>query len=306
MQIILYDVVVSCIDLFMIFSNYDFMWLLEFNIILHILLLVGCTNEFVKLKYDPSDSTISCRFLTQPVVSERSCSVKYRKCQEKPTHDQLFSMANGTVNPIALTLSLTEGTYCFEVTASNSDFSVMIMGNISKSLICFLFCVAILWPAIYIISAVTVPASGVINSMIIGITVSIIIIIVLIVIFVPVLTAFMITLIVRRKHLSEGTLCINIIGIFISIECTNVNTEFDTNAELKNMVEEHKDEDIKPIISHKQFSIIWNPDSENLQQFYNKHKFPSDIVFLKYDKLRIQRSDVRDVIVLKKNEHVSS
>lgn len=75
---------------------------------------------------------MSCHFLTLPVASEKSCTVKYyRECQDEQY--QGASVVNGTRNPILLKLSLDEGMYCFVVTASNStSFSIRVEGNISK------------------------------------------------------------------------------------------------------------------------------------------------------------------------------
>lgn len=111
------------------------------RLLYYILLLSGCTNQFVKLKYAPSSSTLSCQFLTPPDTSElRSCSVRYKKCQEEQSSPQTVSMKNVTANPIALKLSVSEGnSYCFVVTASNITFNVRIGGNISKSIKCFSF-----------------------------------------------------------------------------------------------------------------------------------------------------------------------
>ena len=68
---------------------------------------------------------------------------------------------------------------------------------------------------------------------------------------------------------------------------------------------------MRPIISYKLFSITWNPlredDYKNLKQFCDKHNFPSNTVFLKYDKENIRSlRDARDVIVFKKTKRVST
>ena len=83
------------------------------------------------------------------------------------------------------------------------------------------------------------------------------------------------------------------------------NAESDTNGELDNMVHVAEyDENIKlkPIISHEQFSKVQVGDSENLQQFCDKLGFSVNSIFLKYDKkLKIERKEIRDVIILKGN-----
>ena len=80
------------------------------------------------------------------------------------------------------------------------------------------------------------------------------------------------------------------------------NAESDANIELVNVAAEHNNENIKPIISHEQFCKVLAGDSENLQQFCDNHGFSANSVFLKYDKkLKIQRDDIRDVIILKRN-----
>lgn len=73
---------------------------------------------------------------------------------------------------------------------------------------------------------------------------------------------------------------------------------------------ETEDDNMRPIISYKQFSITWNPlaedNYENLQEFCDKHNFPANTVFLKYDKENTRNlKDARDVIVFKKTNNVS-
>ena len=94
-------------------------------------LSIECANQFVAVRYNSADSTISCTFLNPMDTSIKSCRVTYGPCGQEPTQSvQKFSSVE-LPNNIALTI-MPRGTYCYTVTASNDNFTVSIEGMIQS------------------------------------------------------------------------------------------------------------------------------------------------------------------------------
>ena len=105
------------------------------------LTILECTNRSVDVRYDSSDSTISCAFLNQTDTSIKSCSVNYGPCGQQQSQTTVSGMST-VASPNTVTLSIKpRGTFCYTVSASNRDFTIEIDGRISitqsKQLISF-------------------------------------------------------------------------------------------------------------------------------------------------------------------------
>ena len=96
------------------------------NLIFH--LITGCTNEFVNVEYLSTTSTITCAFLDQTDTSIKSCSVMYgQQCEEMLIPG---SQQNSTAeDPYSITLSVPENINCYEITASNGSFTIVVEGT---------------------------------------------------------------------------------------------------------------------------------------------------------------------------------
>ena len=84
----------------------------------------GCTNQFVKVEYDLTSSTITCVFQSS---AENSCCIKYGQCHQKLN---LTAEGNSTTNKVMLQIK-SDRSECYTVTASNGTFAVMVEGSFS-------------------------------------------------------------------------------------------------------------------------------------------------------------------------------
>ena len=50
-----------------------------------ILIILDCLNNFVRIEFDSSTSTVACVFLDQPATADKVCSVTYSVYQQGPT-----------------------------------------------------------------------------------------------------------------------------------------------------------------------------------------------------------------------------
>ena len=96
-----------------------------------------CNNQFVKVEYDPSTTTISCTFENELDMSPKSCSVKYGMCDQEM---YMYFAQNNTTDssPSTVTLKLnttaTRSKTCYVVMASNDTHTVMVKGNFENQL----------------------------------------------------------------------------------------------------------------------------------------------------------------------------
>ena len=95
-------------------------------------LSLGCTNQFVAIRYNSADSTISCAFLNPTDTSIKLCRVIYGPCGEEQTRSvEGFSSIE---LPNNITLIVPRGSYCYTATANTDNFTVAVQGMIqSKS-----------------------------------------------------------------------------------------------------------------------------------------------------------------------------
>ena len=94
---------------------------------------IGCTNNFVTIKLNRAASAISCIFIDELDTSEKSCSVVYGLCNEAQM--KLAALSPNTTSSSAtldLILSDSSATYCYNLTASNSTYEIMVEGRIGK------------------------------------------------------------------------------------------------------------------------------------------------------------------------------
>ena len=84
---------------------------------------VGCTNEFVDVRYDSTTSTITCNFLDEADTSIKSCSL--RQCDEMLASGPEQNITVEVSNFIELN-GATENSNCYLVTASNSSFRITV------------------------------------------------------------------------------------------------------------------------------------------------------------------------------------
>ena len=87
------------------------------------------------MNYDSSTSTILCTFLNELDTTEKSCSIRYGLCnQELVNSAQAFSTTE-TPNSVSLKLTdLSDGAYCYVVTASSDNTTIKVKGNLSKGI----------------------------------------------------------------------------------------------------------------------------------------------------------------------------
>lgn len=96
-----------------------------------------CTNVFVRVEYESSQSRIICQFLNESDVSLKSCSVQYGNCDgsEMSTVLSYFSQGNSTAeapNKIELDVN-PKNLVCYAVTASSDSLSILVEGRITSA-----------------------------------------------------------------------------------------------------------------------------------------------------------------------------
>ena len=91
-----------------------------------------CNNQFVEIKYNSAATTISCVFLNQLDSSEKSCSIQYGICDQEQTE---MVASNTTSGNVMLNLALTGSgrVYCYNITARNRTYTVIVDGKIGRS-----------------------------------------------------------------------------------------------------------------------------------------------------------------------------
>ena len=101
-------------------------------------LTTGCSNEFVRVKYDSATSTISCNFLNQFDTSEKVCRIHYGVCDEIIVET---TSASDTSDSVTLKLRiLNSASYCYSLTASNDSYTVTVEGQIGIMSHCVYIC----------------------------------------------------------------------------------------------------------------------------------------------------------------------
>lgn len=101
--------------------------------LLRLLLCAGCINEFVKVDYNASASTLSCTFLKWQ-NSTKLCQVQYGPCSQDPT------MTNeGTTRFDVVTLNISvppttggDETFCYTIMATDGSYTVLVDGSVGK------------------------------------------------------------------------------------------------------------------------------------------------------------------------------
>ena len=84
------------------------------------------------MQYNSTTSTIVCAFLDKMDASNKSCSVKYGKCDQMLNYN---ARGNNTVeapNNITLTVN-PEHFGCYEITARSANITIIVEGRTSMS-----------------------------------------------------------------------------------------------------------------------------------------------------------------------------
>ena len=93
----------------------------------------GCTNQFVRVEFNTTTSTIICRFLNQTDTSVKSCAVMYGQCDQELVGSQQGKSTMEAPNYIELRVDPAgSGLDCYVVTASSEVFSVMVEARSRK------------------------------------------------------------------------------------------------------------------------------------------------------------------------------
>lgn len=114
----------------------NFYVFVQFLLLLHVpvnIINADCTNDFLEVKYDAAESTITCIFLDQPEGNAitRLCRIKYGDCSSELTETSQDSSTTSEV-PLKLQLPRSGQDFCYQITASNGSNIVMVDGKISK------------------------------------------------------------------------------------------------------------------------------------------------------------------------------
>lgn len=91
--------------------------------------ITGCTNEFVKVKFNSSTSIFSCEFLNKLDNSEKFCEIAFGVSVPK------FINNSTAENPNRVSVNLTsleDGTYFYVVTASSDITTITLKGKFVK------------------------------------------------------------------------------------------------------------------------------------------------------------------------------
>ena len=99
------------------------------------LLLTECSNDLVNVTYDEESSTITCTFFDAQNIAGKSCIIEYRICNSQLI-GQSLEASSTPESPNIVTLNLrsidSNQPYCYNVTASNISYTVIVMGRIGK------------------------------------------------------------------------------------------------------------------------------------------------------------------------------
>ena len=97
------------------------------------LLLTECFNDRVNVTYDGESSTITCTFYDPQNITGKSCVIDYRICNSQ-LMGQSLEASSTPESPNIVTLKLqsidSNQLYCYNVTASNISYTVIVMGRI--------------------------------------------------------------------------------------------------------------------------------------------------------------------------------
>ena len=81
------------------------------------------------MQYNSTASKIICNFLNQFDTSIKSCQVTYGECGTGQTQSVPGNSTSETPNTVILTVMFGDGSTCYNVTASNGNFTVMVEGR---------------------------------------------------------------------------------------------------------------------------------------------------------------------------------
>ena len=98
-------------------------------------LLTECFNDRVNVTYHRESSTITCTFYDSQNIIGKLCIIEYGRCNSQQIGQILVSEASSTPeSPNIVTLNLqsidSNQLYCYNVTASNVLYTIIIMGRI--------------------------------------------------------------------------------------------------------------------------------------------------------------------------------
>lgn len=93
---------------------------------------IGCTNQFVKVEYDPDMSTITCVFLNTGSQTRNitiSCSIRYGVCQQEFSRSAQGSTTMESPDRITIPNIKLGGSDCYAVRASYDTYAVIVEGT---------------------------------------------------------------------------------------------------------------------------------------------------------------------------------
>lgn len=91
---------------------------------------LGCLNRLVHVEYDETSAYIICTFLNESDTSVKSCTVTYGQCQDGVQPMQESRTANASIIRVPVNRG---GVQCYNVTAGNDVFSVVVEGIIAEN-----------------------------------------------------------------------------------------------------------------------------------------------------------------------------
>ena len=102
--------------------------------LIFIFLHTECTNNFVKVVYDMITLTIICTFDDPLNITGKSCTIEYGNCNQQMRPTLEGSSTRESPNIVTLKLQSIDSNqrYCYNVTASNGSYTVIVMGSIGK------------------------------------------------------------------------------------------------------------------------------------------------------------------------------
>ena len=84
----------------------------------------------MRVDYDPVTTIFSCTFVNESDLSPKSCSIIYGQCgQERYTDQGNVTDGSSFVITIKLNLSIIGSNYCYNVTASNGTYEIVMNGS---------------------------------------------------------------------------------------------------------------------------------------------------------------------------------
>ena len=94
-----------------------------------------CANNLVNVTYDRESSTITCTFYDPRNITGKSCIIEYGICNFHQV-GQTLEGSSTLESPNIVTLQLQSidpnRMYCYNVTASNVSYTVIVMGRIGE------------------------------------------------------------------------------------------------------------------------------------------------------------------------------